>query len=244
MNFTASPAAQTSRRPRSLFAVVVLTAAALVFSACAGSPPAAPAAATAAPQATATRPAPTATATVPAAAGLKINAPWARAALAQGPGPGGMGGTPPAGMGAAAPASGTPAAGMGAMPAGGTPPAGMAMGAGGGSSMGSFPGRNHSAMYMTIQNPSGTPDRLIKAESTVSEAVELHETSMQEGMMRMQQVQGIAVPAQGAAELKPGGFHVMLIALKQDLKAGDKVGLTLTFERAGKVAVDAEVRQP
>ena len=63
--------------------------------------------------------------------------------------------------------------------------------------------------------------------------------------MRMQAVQGgIEVPAGGQVELKPGGYHVMLIGLTRDLTDGEKFPLTLQFEKGGEVTVEAEVRQP
>jgi copper(I)-binding protein len=61
-------------------------------------------------------------------------------------------------------------------------------------------------------------------------------------MMGMVPVSRIEVPAGGSAELKPGGYHLMLIDLVADLKVGDTIELTLTFEKAGKITVKAEVR--
>ena len=64
-------------------------------------------------------------------------------------------------------------------------------------------------------------------------------------VMRMQAVQGgIEVPAGGQVELKPGGYHVMLIGLTRDLNAGDKFPVTLEFASGAKLQVEAEVRQP
>ena len=61
-------------------------------------------------------------------------------------------------------------------------------------------------------------------------------------MMQMSPVPNIPVPANGKVELKPGGFHLMLIGLTRPLKIGDKVQLTLNFEKAGKIPVTAEVQ--
>jgi len=60
----------------------------------------------------------------------------------------------------------------------------------------------------------------------------------------MKMVTSIEIPAQGKAELKPGSSHIMLIGLKRDLKAGDRVTMTLQFEVAGEVTVEAMVREP
>jgi len=99
------------------------------------------------------------------------------------------------------------------------------------------------AMYMTIRNPNGTPDRLIKAQSDVSNVVELHNVAMKDGVMSMYPVEAIEVPANGEAVLKPGSFHVMLIGLTRDLVAGDTMTVTLTFEQAGDVTVQAPIRE-
>ncbi len=99
------------------------------------------------------------------------------------------------------------------------------------------------AMYMTIRNPTDTPDRLIKAESNVSAVVELHNMAVKDGVMTMYPVEAIEIPANGAAELKPGSFHVMLIGLNRDLVAGETMSVTLTFEQAGEVTLQAPIRE-
>ena len=99
------------------------------------------------------------------------------------------------------------------------------------------------AAYMVLQNSGAAEDKLLSVESDVAKTIELHETKESSGMMAMSPVPNIPVPANGKAELKPGGFHVMLIGLNRELKAGDKVQLTLNFEKAGKVPVTAEVKE-
>jgi copper(I)-binding protein len=99
------------------------------------------------------------------------------------------------------------------------------------------------AAYMVLQNNGATEDKLLSVESDVAKAIELHETKEMNGMMSMSPVPNIPVPAGGKAELKPGGLHVMLIDLTRELKAGDKVQLTLNFEKAGKVPVTVEVKE-
>ncbi len=64
------------------------------------------------------------------------------------------------------------------------------------------------------------------------------------GMMRMQPVEAVSVPAGGTVEFKPGGLHVMLMDLRRDLKPGDTFSLTLRFEKAGALGVEVTVRQP
>jgi copper(I)-binding protein len=104
-------------------------------------------------------------------------------------------------------------------------------------------GMGMGAMYMTIRNPTGSPDRLIKAQSDVSQVVELHNVAMKDGVMSMYPVEAIEVPANGEAVLKPGSFHVMLIGLTRDLVAGETMSVTLTFEQAGDVTVQAPIRE-
>lgn len=99
------------------------------------------------------------------------------------------------------------------------------------------------AAYMVLQNSGAAEDKLLSVESDVAQTIELHETKEMNGMMQMSPVPNILVPANGKTELKPGGLHVMLIDLTRELKAGDKVQLTLNFEKAGKVPVTAEVKE-
>jgi hypothetical protein len=87
------------------------------------------------------------------------------------------------------------------------------------------------AAYMLLKNLSNEDDELIGASSEAAEVVELHLSRMKaDGTMEMIPQQSIPLPADGEVELKPGGYHVMLIGLKQELKAGDKIALTLKFK--------------
>ncbi len=99
------------------------------------------------------------------------------------------------------------------------------------------------AAYLVIQNNGATEDKLLSAESDAAKVVELHESMESGGMMSMAPVPNIPVPANGKVELKPGGFHMMLMGLTRPLKTGDKVQLTLNFEKAGKIPVTAEVKE-
>ena len=97
--------------------------------------------------------------------------------------------------------------------------------------------------FMMIHNGGHHGDRLISADSDVSERVEVHRTVMEDGVMRMRHAEdGVEVPAGGMAELKPGGFHVMFMGLRQPLEEGSSFPVTLVFERAGQVTVDVQVR--
>ena len=102
--------------------------------------------------------------------------------------------------------------------------------------------RGNGAVYATVLNAGKTPDVLVAAASESADAVELHETYEMSGMMMMRPVPKFEIPAGGRLEMKPGGYHLMLLGLKHDLKPGEKIRVALTFEKAGQVPVDAEVR--
>ncbi len=89
-----------------------------------------------------------------------------------------------------------------------------------------------SAAYMTIENAGETAVRLVAAETPAAGLVEIHETTIGEGdVMRMRPVEdGIVIPPGEQAELRPGGYHIMLLELERDLLAWDAFSLTLRFE--------------
>ena len=101
-----------------------------------------------------------------------------------------------------------------------------------------------SAVYMAIENTGDQPERLLHAHADVAESVEIHESRMEGGVMKMQPVDRIDIPAHGSVELEPGGIHIMLIGLARDLQPGDEIELELHFEQAGHVAVRAVVQMP
>jgi copper(I)-binding protein len=99
------------------------------------------------------------------------------------------------------------------------------------------------AAYMTITAQGGAGDRLIAAASPAANRAELHTHIMEGNVMRMRQVQGIDVKPGETAALKPGGFHVMLLGLKQPLVEGQSFPLTLTFEKGGRIDVEVKVQK-
>lgn len=103
-------------------------------------------------------------------------------------------------------------------------------------------GQGNGAAYLLVRSSGSAGDRLVQAASDVADSVELHTAEMKDGVMSMRPVEGIDVPAGGTAELKPGGYHIMLIGLRRELQPGERVALTLQFERAGQVSVEAVVR--
>ena len=104
------------------------------------------------------------------------------------------------------------------------------------------PGQPNSASFMLLSNSSATPHALVAAASSVSKVTELHTHTMAEGMMQMRQVEQIEIPANGTTRLQPGGLHLMLIGLTQQLKPGDEVALTLSFEDGSELKTTLPVR--
>jgi copper(I)-binding protein len=101
-----------------------------------------------------------------------------------------------------------------------------------------------SAVYMRLTNHTAGPDRLLGGASAQAGAVEIHETMMEGDMAHMMPVSSVDLAPGETVDFEPGGRHVMLVNLSQGLAPGDRVSLTLHFEHAGDVQVEAEVRQP
>jgi len=100
------------------------------------------------------------------------------------------------------------------------------------------------AVYMHLMNEGETDDRLISAETNVAETVELHESKMGDNeVMKMSPIDAVVVPAGDSATLKPGGMHVMLIGLKEELTTGDTFELTLNFEQTAPQTIEVEVTE-
>lgn len=100
-------------------------------------------------------------------------------------------------------------------------------------------GAKITAAFMEIKSEGG--DKLLSAKSDVAGRVEVHTHIMEGDVMKMRRVESLDVEKGGSRLLKPMGDHIMLMDLKGPLKEGDTVKLTLTFEKAGDVAVEAPV---
>jgi hypothetical protein len=98
-------------------------------------------------------------------------------------------------------------------------------------------------IYMTVMNHGATDDDLTGLSTPVADKAEMHRTTDMNGMSRMEAVADLPVKAMGSVTFGPGGLHVMLTGLKQPLKLGDSFPLTLTFAKAGQVAVTVTVQQ-
>jgi copper(I)-binding protein len=101
------------------------------------------------------------------------------------------------------------------------------------------------AVFMLLVNDGAEADRLVGGSTDVAEVVEIHETTMKGDVMKMRMLpDGLEVPAKGEVLLQPGGYHVMLVGMKRDLKPGDRFTVDLEFEISGTVTVEPEVREP
>jgi len=102
-------------------------------------------------------------------------------------------------------------------------------------------GTQTGAAYVTVVSPTG--DRLTGASAPVAQKAELHSMTMDNGVMKMRQLDGIDLPAGQPVSLKPNGYHIMLLGLTQPLKEGQTFPLTLTFARAGAENVTVTVQK-
>ncbi|MCG6206913.1 copper chaperone PCu(A)C [Rhodopseudomonas sp. HC1] len=96
--------------------------------------------------------------------------------------------------------------------------------------------------YLTIENKGTAADRLVSATADVSGKVEIHEMSMDGGVMKMRMLEkGLPIEPGKTVKLAPGGYHIMFMDLKGALKEGEKLPVTLQFEKAGNVQVTFDV---
>lgn len=103
-------------------------------------------------------------------------------------------------------------------------------------------GAKTGAAYLTLMEHGGTADHLTGASTPAAERAEVHETRMQDGVMRMRPVESLEVPAGGMVALTPGGLHLMLMGLKHPLKAGETFPVTLSFAKSGNVEITVTVQ--
>src|SRR5580692_2163423 len=97
--------------------------------------------------------------------------------------------------------------------------------------------------YFTIENKGTAADKLIRVTGDVSDKIEVHEMSMNNGVMKMRPVDGgLTIDPGKTVKLAPSGYHLMIMDLKSPLKQGGQVPVTLEFEKAGKVAVTLDVQ--
>jgi copper(I)-binding protein len=97
--------------------------------------------------------------------------------------------------------------------------------------------------YLTIENKGTTADKLVRVSADIAGKAEVHEMAMDNGVMKMRPLdKGLVIDPGKTVKLAPGGYHLMLQDLKGAFKEGEKVLVTLEFEKAGKVAVSLDVQ--
>ncbi len=103
----------------------------------------------------------------------------------------------------------------------------------------------NSAVYFTIENPGQEADRLLGAQCDAAQMVQVHMTVMEaDGTSKMMHQEAVDIPAGESISFEPGGLHIMLMNLTEDLQPGQVLPVTLEFENAGAVEVMASVREP
>jgi copper(I)-binding protein len=100
------------------------------------------------------------------------------------------------------------------------------------------------AVYLSIQNTAGQPDKLTAATSPIADRIEFHAENNQSGVVSMIMLQGIDLPPGEVVTLAPGQMHLMMFGVQKPLKPGDQFSLTLEFEHSGAKTVDVTVAGP
>ena len=100
-----------------------------------------------------------------------------------------------------------------------------------------------SAVYFVISNAGNQPDTLTGITTDAASQASLHETQIKGDIAQMLPVPSLDIPAHGRVELKPGGYHVMLEGLKQDLQEGTIIKIVLHFKNSGMITLDVPVKQ-
>jgi periplasmic copper chaperone A len=98
------------------------------------------------------------------------------------------------------------------------------------------------AVYLTLKNAETTPDRLIALSTPAADMAMIHRSVNENDVMKMEHLDTLELPAGASLDFAAEGYHVMLVGLKQPLKIGNKVPLTLIFEKAGERMIEAEVK--
>lgn len=105
------------------------------------------------------------------------------------------------------------------------------------------PNSKNSAAFMVITNADKKEIKLLSASSDIAARVELHQHIMDDGLMKMRQVEEIIIKAGGSVALQPGGYHVMFLNLKQPLEEGQSISLSLSFDNGEQLTLDVPVKK-
>jgi len=105
------------------------------------------------------------------------------------------------------------------------------------------PGQPNTGVFMTLNNGTDAVQSIVNAQSNVAKVVELHTHVHEDGMMKMRRIEKIDIPANGQTVLKPGGLHIMLIGLNQEVIEGEPVEVILEFDNGETKIVQAVGRK-
>jgi copper(I)-binding protein len=112
------------------------------------------------------------------------------------------------------------------------------------SSRATLPGAKVAAGYVVIVNKGATPDRLVSVSAEIAGKTEIHEMAVTDGVMTMRPLKdGVEVPANGEVKLERGSYHIMFMDLQAPAVEGVKFKGTLTFEKAGTLAIEFAVEK-
>lgn len=98
------------------------------------------------------------------------------------------------------------------------------------------------AVYLTLENHTAQDEALVTAEAAVAEAVEIHESVIDNDISRMLRLDRLPIPAGERVSIDPGGYHLMLVNLNQDLREGDQFPISLRFESGSEIILDVTVQ--
>jgi len=104
------------------------------------------------------------------------------------------------------------------------------------------PGKTMTAAFLKLENTSDQEHRLIAVDSSAAGTTELHQTVNEQGLLKMRPVTEMTIAAHSTQELQPGGYHIMLVDLKQPLKIGQTIPLTLSFASGEKLTLKIPVK--
>lgn len=105
------------------------------------------------------------------------------------------------------------------------------------------PGKAMAAGYLKVENRGGGEEVLLGIDCADAAAVEMHDMTHEDGMMKMRKMEEWTIPGQGSLALAPGGGHLMILGLRRELKEGDTAQLTLHFKRAGDRTLSVPVKK-
>lgn len=105
------------------------------------------------------------------------------------------------------------------------------------------PGWKSTAAFVTLKNEGKKNLEVVSAKADFAKKIELHTHKVEDGVMRMRQVDKMTVPANGELVLKPHGNHLMIFGLKSDLKEGSKQKIQLTFSNGKSAEVEFSVKK-